>query len=637
MQAQGINTKVVGPDHKTVISLDMGLYKPAKQLQMARKDLDHVILRPGELHITMAQLRSIGAYMENSGLDFCWTEAEIYGPLVVKQILDGKHVKRGVEAHLLTLQALFQLYLDAFFKECPALLDKLSRTAEALRQSCKEESCDMLKEAHLKMIETIKVFNVMDELVQFNTKFLNRPAAVVMLNYMQMVILMMLFIRSVRTGDWNLHLMAIEAFAKHFFALDKLVYARMIPVYLADMETLKDIDTEAYQEFLQGNWVVNKNAYVPFCAIGADHALEQINRSMKVAGGLVGITLNDEARLKFFLIAPEMAKLAREAWEMAGGETYTPKHHHALLSSTQLRHDKNIEALTVTMRTFTDPFTEDSEELVNLVTKEIMPEKVKKDLCEEPAIGEQLLNDFVKARIVTRVINLWDPMKRRHLQVWNSVGKQVRVKVDEKMIELKEDRNLFARMLLVSKSRKEIDLAETIGKHELSVVPRALFTPDGTMLHCRVKSDLMAILEQLPEQVISTNHSVEKNEVKVILVDAMAEVQAFGKPDHVHTCGELADVFTSRMLERYRHVDELHLIFDQYLPQSLKKDARQKRNKGKPEIAYRIKDTTNIAKVPMKQLLSSTKTKKELTNYLAEKMLVKAQALERKSCCGMGR
>ena len=106
---------------------------------------------------------------------------------------------------------------------------------------------------------------------------------------------------------------ALEAFTKHFFAHDKLVYARMIPLYLADMESLKLSDPDVYREFLDGNWVVNKNQHVPFCAIGADHALEHINRSMKVTGGLVGITLNANARTKFFLISPELARLAGEA------------------------------------------------------------------------------------------------------------------------------------------------------------------------------------------------------------------------------------------------------------------------------------------------------------------------------------
>ena len=63
MQAQGINAKVVGPDRKRVTSLDMGLYKPAKQLQMARSDMNHLLLRPGELHTVIAQLRTVGAYI----------------------------------------------------------------------------------------------------------------------------------------------------------------------------------------------------------------------------------------------------------------------------------------------------------------------------------------------------------------------------------------------------------------------------------------------------------------------------------------------------------------------------------------------------------------------------------------------
>ena len=116
MQAQNITASVVGPGRKTVISLDMGLYQPAKKLQMARNDLQHLILRPGELHILMVQLRAIGAFIEDRGLDMCWIEAEIYGPATVKQILDGNHVKRGEVAHVVTLEALFVLYQKAFLQ-----------------------------------------------------------------------------------------------------------------------------------------------------------------------------------------------------------------------------------------------------------------------------------------------------------------------------------------------------------------------------------------------------------------------------------------------------------------------------------------------------------------------------------------
>ena len=110
MQAQNIKTVIVGQNRRTVISLDIGLYQPAKKLQMTRQDLGHIILHPGELHIVMAQLRTISAFIENSRLDLCWVESDLYGPSTVKQILGGNHVKRGEAAHMVTLQALFSLY-----------------------------------------------------------------------------------------------------------------------------------------------------------------------------------------------------------------------------------------------------------------------------------------------------------------------------------------------------------------------------------------------------------------------------------------------------------------------------------------------------------------------------------------------
>ena len=147
-----------------------------------------------------------------------------------------------------------------------------------------------------------------------------------------------MFIRAVRTGDWSLHLITLEMFTKYFFA-----HARMIAVYLAEMSSLSEADPEIYEEFIQGNWVVNKNAQVQFWAVGADNALEHIKRSMKVSGGLIGITLNEAARTKFFLIAPELARLAEQAKKMAGVSSKTQGHHHNLTTAVLAREEKKIE------------------------------------------------------------------------------------------------------------------------------------------------------------------------------------------------------------------------------------------------------------------------------------------------------
>ena len=97
---------------------------------------------------------------------------------------------------------------------------------------------------------------------------------------------------------------------------------------------------------------------------------------MKVAGGLTGITLNAHARSTFFLISPELAILAGEVREIAGISSSDQMHHHALSPTQQAQEAQNIKGLTVT-QIFTNPFQEEGCELLNLLTKAIMPDKVK--------------------------------------------------------------------------------------------------------------------------------------------------------------------------------------------------------------------------------------------------------------------
>ena len=226
---------------------------------------------------------------------------------------------------------------------------------------------------------------------------------------------------------------------------------------------------------------------------------------------------------------------------MAGVDTPAQRYHHALSAALMTRQVKNIKALTATIQIFTNPFEEESEGLFNFVTKAVMPERVKSDLCNESNIGEQLLEEFVNNRIKSSAINLWAPMRKQQLQTWKMTAKQMKVKTGEKTMQLKEDCRLFSCMLVVLRSRPDINLQETIGKHELSVEPRSMFAADGTMLYSHMKSSLMTIFEKLPqgaeqlqdeddnkglEDTKDTEESAESMHAakKVALVDAMAEV-----------------------------------------------------------------------------------------------------------------
>lgn len=102
--------------------------------------------------------------------------------------------------------------------------------------------------------------------------------------------------------------------------------------------------------------------------------------------------------------------------------------------------------------------------------------------------------------------------------------------------------------LPVCKVRPEMNFKEAIGRYEFSVVPRSMFAADGTNLHCSMKSKLMAILEDPSPQ---TNMFITEAEeydtmvhMKVLRVDAVAEVQAISKPEDIENCSQLAHHFT---------------------------------------------------------------------------------------------
>ena len=169
---------------------------------------------------------------------------------------------------------LFYQYQTVFLTENPDLHGILTETAEYLTRSGVGDTCKDMQEAHSAMVQAIQSCEVMEKMAQFDVAN-GKPLQVVMRQCMQMLMEMLMFIRSVRTADWNLLVVSVQKFTKHFFALDKRSYARLMPLYLADMELLRQSDPNSLLR------VVNKNRCVAFCAVGADYALEHINRSMR--------------------------------------------------------------------------------------------------------------------------------------------------------------------------------------------------------------------------------------------------------------------------------------------------------------------------------------------------------------------
>ena len=62
----------------------------------------------------------------------------------------------------------------------------------------------------------------------------------------------------------------------------------------------------------------------------------------------------------------------------------------------------------------------------------------------------------------------------------------------------------------------------------------------------------------------------------------------------VRICDDLAELFTAQLGSKCSDYNEVRLVFDRYIHNSLKCDTRNERSKGKTSTHYRINDQTKI-------------------------------------------
>ena len=316
MRARDIATHATGPDSIAVVTLDLQLYDMAMKLWMEREDIKKQFLfRPGELHIVFWSLAALGKYVEGSGIDQAWVEAGLYSPTTVTQILNGKHVYRAIEAHTVTLLALYSLYFRNFLQLQPDEEVFLKETSASLGEAYQEdinldpESRHNLSDAVTKTIEMFQSRDIFKKIEQ-SEGTANKIQRFIS-NYTKQFETILQFVRATRQRDILLHMQSLEALIKYFFAHDHLNYARLLPLYISTMQETEKQHPEIWAEFVKGNFCVTKGV-VGFTSIGPDHGIEQENRELKVVGGIVGITQNEKSLDKYFLIAPELSNLQRE-------------------------------------------------------------------------------------------------------------------------------------------------------------------------------------------------------------------------------------------------------------------------------------------------------------------------------------
>ncbi|KAI0241404.1 hypothetical protein LSAT2_027946, partial [Lamellibrachia satsuma] len=76
---------------------------------------------------------------------------------------------------------------------------------------------------------------------------------------------------------------------------------------------------------------------------------------------------------------------------MADLSTTKGKHHHEFTEAKVKQQEKNVMDLKHTTEQFINPFADRCDQLINMATKAVLPEKIQEDIAKRTMFGEEML------------------------------------------------------------------------------------------------------------------------------------------------------------------------------------------------------------------------------------------------------
>lgn len=442
----------LNPGQSPVVTFDQPLYALAKQIQFKWPEKygeNRLVVMFGGLHIEMAALKMLGNWLHGSGWVEALAQANISSQGKAESFLKAAHVSRTRRAHQITATSLYILQHRAYDNYCQTQTDQVPL---AFEDWCSQRA------------ENIPQFQYWSIVLELE-------------------LLVLVFVRSLREGSFSMYLDALTELAKWFHAMDHTHYARWIPVHLRDMTELPRTHPSIAQAFRVGHFTVQKTKKV-FSSMAIDQAHEQMNACIKGDGGAVGLTDNPSALLRWMVAGPEVARCIQE-FEIGSKKSDNTRHHDQT-ASVQVAFIKDVRSLVGAMEHFGNPFEEESKDLIVLHSKELAGPSAAETVRKVRQIGELQFEAFTRECLIDRTKPVDDTIPRNKIKVFGASTVRSISKQKQKLASVKQDMVLFSRLYIACQTR-DGNLDEFF-RHENQSCPPAL--SDGGGLRLGQKSDL---------------------------------------------------------------------------------------------------------------------------------------------------
>ncbi len=377
----------LGQQH-VILTVDEALYCKLMELKWAN-NLNFLVVRLGGLHTILAFFKVIGKHMNSSGRLEAWIESNVLGPKAGENVVSGKSYARGVRVHKLTLQAMWRILM-------PQLLDYIGGKSISLKEKILEKSAQENGLVELiSILESQEFSNIIDGFVTSRKDDINFRY---WWSYMQMVQILLLFIRAQREGLWSLHIHSFQHMLPLFMRYDHTNYARWGTIYLNEMHQLP---AEVQQEFDSGNFVVKRSS-LKFNQVDPDQSQEWLNGIGKKGGGIIGITKTSTALSRWALSYNIRSHIALETRALFGVNRMDDLVHNESTAGRIRLECQDEDRLYSMLASFGMLRQEEAQVQIlhNIATKDVATEVIARDLVNASSDGLKQLNQFVEERLM---------------------------------------------------------------------------------------------------------------------------------------------------------------------------------------------------------------------------------------------
>ena len=261
-----------------ILTFDQPLWWKALMIiesEPKESDLRGIVLRLGGFHTEMSFLGSIGHLMDSSGLQEMLES--IYAPNAVVHMLSGKAIARAVRGHFIVDAALNALLLHSGFN-APLPCQPIEADVEiATKNHDVDEALTLYEklmagEISAEEVCSSKVLERIKDNLKNHSDSMKKSSrtSALWVQYMHMIDILRKFIKAERTGNWELHLQAIQDMLPYMAASGHNSYTKSAMLYLQQMSNLKTQHPDVHQHFNKGLHVIRRSNRL-WAGLSSDH------------------------------------------------------------------------------------------------------------------------------------------------------------------------------------------------------------------------------------------------------------------------------------------------------------------------------------------------------------------------------